>query len=221
MSYRDMNNPIVWIDCEMTGLDLDADELVEVAVVVTDSELKPADEGIDVLIRPSDAAVEHMGDFVRQMHTASGLIEEWKNGLALDEAREQVLAYIRKHVPEAHKAPLGGNSVGTDKTFLEKYMPEVVEHLHYRLIDVSSIKELAKRWYPRTYFAAPEKTGNHRALGDIYDSIDELHYYRDALIPTGDGLTTEEARSLGARYAGTTARLVAKANAANSSNENG
>ena len=131
MSYRDMNNPIVWIDCEMTGLDLDVDELVEVAVVITDSELNPVDEGIDVLVRPSDAAVEQMGDFVRQMHTASGLIEEWKNGLTLKEAREQVLAYIRKHVPEAHKAPLGGNSVGTDKAFLEKYMPDVVGHLHY------------------------------------------------------------------------------------------
>ena len=211
-----MNNPIVWIDCEMTGLDLNVDELVEVAVVITDSELNPVDEGIDVLIRPSDAAVEHMGDFVRQMHTASGLIEEWKNGLTLEEAREQVLTYIRRHVPEAQKAPLGGNSVGTDKAFLEKYMPDVVAHLHYRLIDVSSLKELAKRWYPRTYFAAPEKTGNHRALGDIYDSIDELHYYRDALMPAGDGLTTDEARSLGTRYAGTTARLVAKANAAGS-----
>jgi len=191
-----MNNPIVWIDCEMTGLDLDVDELVEVAVVITDSELNPVDEGIDVLVRPSDAAVEQMGDFVRQMHTASGLIEEWKNGLTLEEAREQVLAYIRKHVPEAHKAPLGGNSVGTDKAFLEKYMPDVVGHLHYRLIDVSSLKELAKRWYPRTFFHSPEKHGGHRALADILESIDELRYYRRLLFPSDEGPTSEECRAV-------------------------
>lgn len=191
-----MNNPIVWIDCEMTGLDLDVDELVEVAVVITDSELNPVDEGIDVLVRPSDAAVEQMGDFVRQMHTASGLIEEWKNGLTLEEAREQVLAYIRKHVPEAHKAPLGGNSVGTDKAFLEKHMPDVVDHLHYRLIDVSSLKELAKRWYPRAFFHSPDKHGGHRALADILESIDELRYYRMLLFPSGEGPTSEECRAV-------------------------
>lgn len=191
-----MNNPIVWIDCEMTGLDLDVDELVEVAVVITDSELNPVDEGIDVLIRPSDAAVEHMGDFVRQMHTASGLIEEWKNGLTLEEAREQVLAYIRRHIPEAQKAPLGGNSVGTDKAFLEKYMPDVVAHLHYRLIDVSSLKELAKRWYPRAFFHSPDKHGGHRALADILESIDELRYYRMLLFPSGEGPTSEECRAV-------------------------
>ncbi|WP_182051007.1 oligoribonuclease [Changpingibacter yushuensis] len=203
-----MTNPIVWIDCEMTGLDLGIDELVEVSVVITDSELNPADEGIDLLIKPSQAAVDHMGDFVRQMHTNSGLIKEWDQGLPLAEAEATVLAYIRSHIPEAGKAPLGGNSVGTDKTFLEKYMPSVVEHLHYRIVDVSSIKELAKRWYPRLYFAAPEKTGNHRALGDIYDSIDELRYYRGVLMPEGDGPSTSECKSVAAKVSGRTVALA-------------
>lgn len=208
MSYHAMTNPIVWIDCEMTGLDLGIDELVEVSVVITDSELNPADEGIDLLIKPSQAAVDHMGDFVRQMHTNSGLIKEWDQGLPLAEAEATVLAYIRSHIPEAGKAPLGGNSVGTDKTFLEKYMPSVVEHLHYRIVDVSSIKELAKRWYPRLYFAAPEKTGNHRALGDIYDSIDELRYYRGVLMPEGDGPSTSECKSVAAKVSGRTVALA-------------
>ena len=208
MSYHAMTNPIVWIDCEMTGLDLGIDELVEVSVVITDSELNPADKGIDLLIKPSQAAVDHMGDFVRQMHTNSGLIKEWDQGLPLAEAEATVLAYIRSHIPEAGKAPLGGNSVGTDKTFLEKYMPSVVEHLHYRIVDVSSIKELAKRWYPRLYFAAPEKTGNHRALGDIYDSIDELRYYRGVLMPQGDGPSTSECKSVAAKVSGRTVALA-------------
>ena len=167
-----MNNPIVWIDCEMTGLDTAVDELVEVAVVVTDSDLRPADEGIDVLIRPSQSAVV-------------------------------------RHVREPGKAPLGGNSICTDKAFLERYMPEVIGHLHYRVVDVSSLKELAKRWYPRTYFASPKKTGNHRALGDIYDSIDELRYYRAVLMPSGEGPSTETCRVAATRAAGTTARLSA------------
>ena len=209
MSYRVVNNPIVWIDCEMTGLDTAVDELVEVAVVVTDSDLRPADEGIDVLIRPSQAAVAHMNEFVRTMHTNSGLIEEWENGLDLQEAAARVLAYIVRHVREPGKAPLGGNSICTDKAFLERYMPEVIGHLHYRVVDVSSLKELAKRWYPRTYFASPKKTGNHRALGDIYDSIDELRYYRAVLMPSGEGPSTETCRVAATRAAGTTAWLSA------------
>ncbi|MCI1676197.1 MAG: oligoribonuclease [Ancrocorticia sp.] len=192
----------------MTGLDLSIDELVEVSVVITDSELTPMDEGIDILIKPSQAAVDHMGDFVRAMHTNSGLITEWENGLSLEEATARILAYIKKHVPEAGKAPLGGNSVGTDKMFLEKYMPSVVEYLHYRIIDVSSIKELAKRWYPRAYFASPEKKGNHRALGDIYDSIDELRYYRAALLPEGEGPTTEECVRAAQSAVGVTSALA-------------
>lgn len=194
----------------MTGLDLAVDELVEISVVVTDSELNPLDKGIDLLIKPSQAAVEHMNDFVRTMHTNSGLINEWDAGLPLAEAEAQVLAYIRSLVPEARKAPLGGNSVATDKMFLERYMPKVVEHLHYRLIDVSSLKELSKRWYPRVYFQAPEKLGNHRALGDIYDSIDELRYYRAALFPEGEGPSTETLASIAPQFVGYTQKLAEK-----------
>lgn len=192
----------------MTGLDLAIDELVEVSVVVTDSDLTPVDPGIDILIKPSQAAVDHMGEFVRNMHTHSGLITEWDAGLSLAEAEKEVAAYIKRFVPEAGKAPLGGNSVGTDKTFLDKYMPSVVEHLHYRIIDVSSIKELAKRWYPRAYFSAPAKTGNHRALGDIYDSIDELRYYKAVLMPEGEGPSSEDCKEVAVDVAGKTESLA-------------
>lgn len=188
-----LNNPIVWIDCEMTGLDIINDGLVEISVVITDSDLVPLDEGIDLVIKPTAEALASMGDFVRKMHTDSGLIEEWDHGLELAEAEKQVLAYISERVPEK-KAPLGGNSVGTDKAFLERDMPSVVDYLHYRVIDVSTIKELARRWYPRAYFAAPEKFGNHRALGDIYDSIDELRYYRSVLFPDGEGPSSDDAK---------------------------
>ncbi len=178
----------------MTGLDTEKDALVEIAVVVTDAELRPFDEGFDVAIKPPPEAVEQMVPFVRDMHTATGLIERWDDGVSVEEAEKLVLDYIKRFVPEARKAPLGGNSVGTDRTFIARDMPELDNHLHYRIVDVSSIKELAKRWYPRAYFAAPEKTGNHQALGDIYDSIDELRYYRAVLWPEGDGPTSEEAR---------------------------
>lgn len=192
------HTPIVWIDCEMTGLDPDVDELVEIAVVITDADLQPLDRGLQLVIKPSDAAVAQMNEFVQKMHTTTGLIDEWDDGLTVSEAEAQVLEYVKKFVPDAKKAQLGGNSVGTDKTFLTKYMPNLINHLHYRIIDVSSIKELAKRWYPRTYFSAPAKTGNHRALGDIYDSIDELRYYRAALFPAGDGLDIAQATKIAA-----------------------
>lgn len=188
-----LTNPIVWIDCEMTGLDIVNDGLVEISVVITDSDLVPVDEGLDLVIKPTPEALASMGDFVRNMHTESGLIDEWDEGLDLAEAEARVLDYLRERVP-AKRAPLGGNSVGTDKAFLERDMPAVIDHLHYRVIDVSTLKELARRWYPRTYFAAPAKFGNHRALGDIYDSIDELRYYRSVLMPEGDGPSSEEAR---------------------------
>ncbi len=180
----------------MTGLDLDIDSLVEIAVVVTDAELQPLDEGLRIVIKPTPEAVAQMDPFVRDMHTTTGLIEQWDDGVSIGDAEAQVLEYIKRFVPEARKAPLGGNSVGTDRTFIARDMPALDAHLHYRLIDVSSIKELAKRWYPRTYFAAPEKTGNHTALGDIYDSIDELRYYRAILMPAGDGPTSEESREV-------------------------
>lgn len=187
---------IVWIDCEMTGLDLGADALVEVAAVVTDSELTVLDEGIDVIIRPPDAALEQMNDFVRDMHTSSGLLDVLAAGTTLREAEEQVLDYLRTFVPEPRKAPLGGNSVATDKMFLERDMKDLVDHLHYRIIDVSSIKELARRWYPRVYFASPTKNGGHRALADILESIDELRYYRSALFVPQPGPDTKTARAI-------------------------
>jgi oligoribonuclease len=183
VSLPNPNERIVWIDCEMTGLDLRADALVEVAAIVTDSDLNVLGTGVDVLVKPPAEALAQMNDFVRAMHTTSGLLDELDGGLTLQEAQDQILAYVREWVPEPRKAPLAGNSVGTDKTFLDLHMPELVEHLHYRIIDVSSIKELARRWYPRVYFASPKKGGGHRALADILESIDELRYYREVLFP--------------------------------------
>ncbi|ALU41240.1 oligoribonuclease [Kocuria flava] len=182
----------------MTGLSLEHDALIEVAALVTDDELNVLGEGVDVVVRPDEAALAQMGEFVRGMHTASGLLEELPRGVSMAEAQEQVLAYLRQWVPEPGKAPLGGNSVGTDRTFLVRDMPEVVAHLHYRVIDVSTIKELARRWYPRAYFQAPAKTGNHRALGDIRDSIDELRYYRRAVFAADPGPDSETARAISA-----------------------
>jgi oligoribonuclease len=190
------NDRIVWIDCEMTGLDLGADALVEVAAVVTDSELNVLGDGIDVIVRPPDEALEQMNDFVRDMHTSSGLIDELAGGTTLADAEAQVLDYLRGFVPEPGKAPLAGNSVGTDKMFLDRDMQDLVAHLHYRIIDVSSIKELARRWYPRVYFASPTKNGGHRALADILESIDELRYYRSALFVPQPGPDTATARAL-------------------------
>jgi oligoribonuclease len=187
----------VWIDCEMTGLDIQRDALIEVAVVVTDADLRIVDPGLDVLIAPPREALDHMDDFVRTMHTTSGLLDELADGLTLEEAQRQVLAYIRRLVPEPGKALLAGNSVGTDKMFLEVGMPEVINHLHYRLIDVSSVKELAKRWYPAAYYESPDKHGGHRALADILESIQELEYYRRALFPpAGKGPSRSDARRI-------------------------
>ncbi|SQC29127.1 Oligoribonuclease [Rothia kristinae] len=189
----------MWIDCEMTGLDLERDALIEVAVLITDAELNILDEGLDVLIAPPEGALEQMGDFVRQMHTTSGLLEELPDGLSMAEATRQVMEHVRRYVPEPGKAQLGGNSVGTDKTFLARDMPELIEHLHYRIIDVSTIKELARRWYPRAYYQAPAKTGNHRALGDIRDSIQELRYYREAVFVPQPGPDSETAKAISTR----------------------
>ncbi|MFJ3956827.1 oligoribonuclease [Arthrobacter sp. NPDC090010] len=189
---------IVWIDCEMTGLDLEKDALIEVAALVTDSELNILGDGVDVVIKPSDEALEQMNDFVRQMHTDSKLLDELPHGVSMEEAQEKVLAYIKEWAPGAGAAPLGGNSVGTDKMFLLRDMPELVNHLHYRVIDVSTIKELARRWFTRAYFQAPAKHGGHRALGDIRDSIDELRYYRQAVFVPAPGPDTATAREVSA-----------------------
>ncbi|MCC2308950.1 oligoribonuclease [Cellulomonas sp. zg-Y338] len=189
---------IVWIDCEMTGLDLAADALVEIAVVVTDSELNVLGEGVEVVISPPDEALAQMNDFVRNMHTTSGLLEDLPGGATLAEAEERVLEYLREWIPEPGKAPLAGNSVGTDKAFLDRDMPALMGHLHYRVIDVSSIKELARRWYPRVYFSSPEKHGGHRALADILESIDELRYYRAALLVAQPGPDSTTAKAIAA-----------------------
>ncbi|MDO5495325.1 MAG: oligoribonuclease [bacterium] len=190
------SDAIVWVDCEMTGLDPEKDAIVEVAVIVTDSELTPLDDGIDLIVKPPAEALEQMNPVVRTMHTTSGLLDVLDDGLTLEETSKKVMKYVRKHVPRAGRAPLAGNSVGTDKMFLDRYLPELTGHLHYRIIDVSSIKELARRWYPRAYFASPEKTGGHRALADILESIDELRYYRAALFPAGEGPDSETAREI-------------------------
>jgi oligoribonuclease len=189
---------LVWIDCEMTGLDVGLDELVEVAVVVTDFDLAILDPGFDIVIKPTETAFAHMNDFVRNMHTESGLIEAIPNGVSLGEAEAAVLAYIRQFVPAAGQAPLAGNTIGTDRSFLAKYMPKVDGHLHYRSVDVSSIKELSHRWFPRIYFNAPAKDGGHRALADILESIRELVYYRKAAFVAEPGPTTEEVQVISA-----------------------
>jgi oligoribonuclease len=191
---------IVWIDCEMTGLDLTTDALVEVAALVTDSQLSILGEGVDVVIRPPDGILDQMEDVVRNMHTHSGLLDELDNGITLEAAEEAVLAYVRKWVPDPRKAPLAGNSVGTDRGFLARDMPALESHLHYRIVDVSSIKELARRWYPRIYFASPTKAGGHRALADIRESIEELKYYREVLFVPQPGPSSEEARALAKKY---------------------
>src|SRR5699024_10586199 len=165
----------------MTGLDEVKDELIEVAAIVTDFELNPLDDGIDIVIRPSAAARANMNEFVTDMHTSSGLITELDSGTTVDDAQARVLEYVKSHVPEARKAPLGGNSVGTDKVFLNKQMPELVDHLHYRIIDVSSIKEPRRPCYPRAFFQASTKRGGYRAQRDIIDKIIELLYYRRAV----------------------------------------
>jgi oligoribonuclease len=192
---------IVWIDCEMTGLDLARDALVEVAVLVTDSELEILGEGVDVVIACPPEALETMPDVVRDMHTSSGLLDELANGVTMAEAEELVMAYVRDHVPDPGKAPLAGNTVGTDRGFLARDMPELEQYLHYRIIDVSSIKELARRWYPRAYFNAPKKQGGHRALADIRESIQELRYYRAAVFVPEPGPDSATAKKL-ARLAG-------------------
>ena len=184
----------------MTGLNLDRDALVEVACVVTDGELIELDDGIDVVIKPPAEALDQMPDLVRQMHTSSGLLTELASGITLAEAQDQVLSYIRGHVVEAKKAPLCGNSIATDRAFIARDLPELDQFLHYRMIDVSSIKELARRWYPRSYFASPVKVGGHRALADIRESIAELRYYRAAIFVPMPGPDTATAREIAARF---------------------
>ncbi|MFC4911481.1 oligoribonuclease [Actinomadura gamaensis] len=193
-----MNERLVWVDCEMTGLDLRHDALIEIAALVTDSELNILDEGVDVVIKPPEEALAQMSKVVHDMHTSSGLLDVLPGGVTLAEAEDTVLDYVRRHVREPKKAPLCGNSIATDRSFLARDMPALDGHLHYRMVDVSSIKELSRRWYPRAYFASPEKKGGHRALADITESIVELRYYRAAVFVPQPGPDSETARALAA-----------------------
>jgi oligoribonuclease len=202
-----MTERLVWIDCEMTGLDLERDALIEIACLVTDGELNMLDDGVDEVIKPPAEALDQMAGIVREMHTTSRLLTQLASGVTLDEAQERVLEYVRQHVKEPRKAPLCGNSIATDRAFLARDMPDLDAYLHYRMVDVSSIKELARRWYPRVYFASPPKKGGHRALADIIDSVRELQYYREAIFVPMPGPDSGTAREIGARHSGP---LVAK-----------
>lgn len=191
---QDQDRNMVWLDAEMTGLYPGVDALVEVAIIITDADLNVLDDGIDLIIKPPAAAIEQMDPVVVEMHRNNGLAEQWHNGISAADAEVQLLDYVKKFCPEPRTALLAGNTVGQDQRFLLAEMPDLAAHLHYRIVDVSSIKELAKRWYPNAYSKSPEKLGNHRALGDIIDSINELRYYREAIMVTPPGPSAEEAR---------------------------
>ncbi|HEY7592150.1 MAG TPA: oligoribonuclease [Actinophytocola sp.] len=192
-----MTDNLVWIDCEMTGLDLGKDALIEIAVLVTDSELNILDDGVDLVIHADDAALDAMPDVVREMHAKSGLTEAVRaSTVTLAEAERQVLDYVRRHIPEPRTAPLCGNSIATDRGFIARDMPSLDAHLHYRMVDVSSIKELCRRWYPRIYYAQPDKGLAHRALADIRESIRELIYYRGTAFVPPPGPTSDQAKAV-------------------------
>jgi oligoribonuclease len=183
-----VDSRLAWIDLEMTGLDVEQDVIVEIACVVTDTDLELLDEGIQIVVHQDEATLEQMDDFVRTMHRKSGLLPEI-SASAIDTARAQelVLEYVRGHVPAAGGAPLCGNSIGMDRRFLARYMSDLDNYLHYRSVDVSSFKELCRRWYPAIYRKRPGKSEQHRALGDILESIEELRYYRaNMLVPVTD-----------------------------------
>jgi oligoribonuclease len=195
-----MTDRLVWIDCEMTGLDLRRDALVEIACLITDGELNVLDDGLDLVIKPPAEALDQMADVVKEMHTTSGLLAELAAGITLTEAQDQVLGYVRDHIPEPRKVPLCGNSIATDRAFIARDMAQLDAFLHYRMVDVSSIKELVRRWYPRVYFASPPKHGGHRALADIKESIQELRYYRDTVFVSAPGPDSMTARKIAAKY---------------------
>jgi oligoribonuclease len=197
-----MTDRLVWIDCEMTGLDLARDALIEIACLVTDGDLVVLDEGLDLIIKPPAEALDQMENVVREMHTTSGLLAELAAGVTLAEAQDQVLAYVRRYIGEPRRVPLAGNSIATDRAFIARDMPELDAFLHYRMVDVSSIKELARRWYPRTYFASPLKRGGHRALADITESIQELRYYRETVFVPVPGPDSATARQIATRFGG-------------------
>ena len=207
-----MGDLLVWIDCEMTGLDLVQDVLIEVAALVTDANLNVLGDGVDVVIKPSPDALAQMGDFVREMHAKSGLLPLLDEGVDLETAEQQVLNYVREFVPNPRSAPLAGNTIGTDRSFLARDMPTLEQHVHDRNVDVSSLKELARRWFPRAYYNTPPKSGNHRALADIQESIEELRYYREAVFVPPPGPSTPELKRIAAAHQGAlTAPAVALA----------
>lgn len=195
---------IVWVDCEMTGLDPATDALIEVAVVVTDANLNLLDGGMDIIISPPADKLANMSDFVRDMHTKSGLLDELPSGISLADAQTAILEYVKIWVPDKDDAPLAGNSVGVDKAFLQANMPEFTNWLHYRIIDVSTVKELAKRWYDRVWECKPEKAVGHRALQDILESIDELRYYRATMFVPSPGPSSDDCKAIAAKIELTT-----------------
>jgi oligoribonuclease len=197
-----VNERLVWIDCEMTGLDLRNDALIEVAALVTDFDLDVLGDGIDIVVKPPPEALDQMIPYVRSMHESSGLLAELEQGVTVSEAEEQVLAYIREHCPDDSRPPLAGNTVSTDRAFIARDMPMLDAFMHYRIVDVSSIKELSRRWYPKAYFGAPAKRGNHRALADIRESIEELRYYREAVFVPSPGPDSAAARAIANRHGG-------------------
>lgn len=196
------NDRIVWIDCEMTGLDTVNDLLVEISCVITDGDLNEIGDGFEIVISAPPEKLETMDPIVVNMHTESGLLDLIPDGVTLEVAEQALFDYITTHIPEANKAPLAGSSVHVDRIFLERDMPRVNAYLHYRIIDVSSLKEIVRRWYPRVYFASPTKTGNHRALGDIRDSINELKYYRASVFVEAPGPNTAAAKEVAASLTG-------------------
>ena len=204
-----MTDRLVWIDCEMTGLDIVADALIEVAALVTDFDLNVLGEGIDIVIKPPPEAMDQMIEFVRNMHVSSGLIEELDGGTTLDDAEAQLLAYVKQHCADGSRPPLAGNTVATDRAFLCRDMPGLEQFLHYRIVDVSSIKELSRRWFPRAYYNSPAKSGYHRALADIRESIEELRYYREAVFVRSPGPDSDTARAIARKHAGSLTGLSA------------
>ncbi len=199
MTDKVVAGPLVWVDCEMTGLDLTKDAMIEIAALVTDGDLNVLGDGVDLVINAPDALLEGMLPVVAEMHASSGLTELVRaSRVTAQQAQEQVLDYVRTYVPLPGTAPLCGNSIGTDRGFITRDMPELDAFLHYRMIDVSSVKELARRWYPRVYFGQPAKGLAHRALADIQESIRELAYYRQTLFAPAPGPSTEQVRQIAA-----------------------
>jgi len=204
---------IVWIDCEMTGLDVDHDGLCEIAVIITDFDLKPVDAGFELVINPGPDALENMGDFVRNMHVESGLLPRIESGVTVAEAERQVMEYVSARIPSGRRPIVAGNTIGMDRRFIAKYLPAFEERLHYRSIDVSTIKELARQWYPAAFFATPEKRGGHRALADIAESIQELAYFRQAVLVPGRGPDKAQAEALAQTASEQYAPLIADGSA--------